>query len=100
MEIEKLDINAVCFGILCNFTPVCGEKRAKEAVAVVRSLQSENDRLRRGSCPAWELAVRKGLRCCSTCRYYGPDADTAPICHRYLVGKKPCGFCDEWEGYP
>ena len=29
---EKLDINAVCFGILCNFTPVCGEERAKEAV--------------------------------------------------------------------
>ena len=32
MDIEKLDINAVCFGILCNFTPVCGEEKAKEAV--------------------------------------------------------------------
>ena len=32
MDIEKLDINAVCFGILCNFTPVGGEERAKEAV--------------------------------------------------------------------
>ena len=46
MDIEKLDINAVCFGILCNFTPVCGEERAKEAVAVVRSLQTENAQLR------------------------------------------------------
>ena len=46
MEIEKLDINAVCFAILCNFTPVCGEERAKEAVAIVRSLQSENAQLR------------------------------------------------------
>ena len=32
MDIEKLDINAVCFGILCNFTPVCEEEKAKEAV--------------------------------------------------------------------
>ena len=40
MDIEKLDINAVCFGILCNFTPVCGEERAKEAVELVRTLQA------------------------------------------------------------
>lgn len=46
MDIEKLDINAVCFGILCNFTPVCGEEKAKEAVALIRSLQAENERLR------------------------------------------------------
>lgn len=46
MNIEKLDINAVCFGILCNFTPVCGEERAKEAVELVRTLQVENDKLR------------------------------------------------------
>lgn len=46
MDIEKLDINAVCFGILCNFTPVCGEERAKEAVELVRTLQAENERLR------------------------------------------------------
>lgn len=45
MDIEKLDINAVCFGILCNFTPVCGEKKAKEAVALIRSLQTENEKL-------------------------------------------------------
>lgn len=46
MDIEKLDINAVCFGILCNFTPVCGEERAKEAVEIVRKLQTENEKLR------------------------------------------------------
>lgn len=46
MDIEKLDINAVCFGILCNFTPVCGEERAKEAVELVRTLQAENEKLR------------------------------------------------------
>lgn len=48
MDIEKLDINAVCFGILCNFTPVCGEERAKEAVELVRTLQAENEKLRAG----------------------------------------------------
>lgn len=46
MDIEELDINAVCFGILCNFTPVCGEERAKEAVELVRTLQAENEKLR------------------------------------------------------
>lgn len=46
MDYGKLDINAVCFGILCNFAPICGEKRAKEAVELVRSLQSENEKLR------------------------------------------------------
>lgn len=46
MDIEKLDINAVCFGILCNFTPICGEERAKEAVELVRALQAENKRLK------------------------------------------------------
>ena len=46
MDIERLDINAVCFGILCNFTPVCGEERAKEAVELVRTLQAENEKLR------------------------------------------------------
>lgn len=45
MEVNNADINSVCFGILCNFTPICGEDRAKEAVSIVRSLQAENDRL-------------------------------------------------------
>lgn len=43
---DNLDINAVCFGILCNFAPVCGEDRAKEAANIVRQLQAENARLR------------------------------------------------------
>lgn len=46
MDIERLDINAVCLGILCNFTPVCGEDRAEEAAGLVRTLQSENEKLR------------------------------------------------------
>lgn len=46
MEIEKLDINAVCLGILCNFPRFCGKERAKEAAAFVRALQTENERLR------------------------------------------------------
>ena len=46
MGIEKVDINAVCFGILCNFTPICGEERAKEAAGLVRALQAENEKLR------------------------------------------------------
>lgn len=46
MDIEELNIRAVCFGILCNFTPICGEERAKEAVEIVRKLQAENERLR------------------------------------------------------
>lgn len=45
MEVNNADINSVCFGILCNFTPICGEDRAKEAVAIVRSLQAENQKL-------------------------------------------------------
>lgn len=45
MEVNNADINSVCFGILCNFTPICGEDRAKEAVSIVRSLQAENKKL-------------------------------------------------------
>jgi len=45
MDIERLDINAVCLGILCNFTPVCGEDRAEEAAGLVRTLQSELERV-------------------------------------------------------
>ena len=45
MDIEKLDINAVCFGILCNFTPVCGEERAKKRLSLSAN-QAENEKLR------------------------------------------------------
>lgn len=46
MEAGKKDINELCLGILCNFTPVCGEERAKEAVALIRSLQAELEQAR------------------------------------------------------
>ena len=59
MDIEKLDINAVCFGILCNFTPVCGEERAKEAVELVRTLQAENEKLRTGLKSNVDLVFRQ-----------------------------------------
>ena len=52
MEIEKLDVNAVCFGILCNFPHFCGEERAKEAAELVRALQSENEKLK-AEVPRW-----------------------------------------------
>ena len=45
MDIERLDINAVCLGILCNFTPVCGEDRAKEAAGLLATFQAENEKL-------------------------------------------------------
>lgn len=45
MEVSDADIRSVCFGILCNFTPICGEDKAKEAVSIVRSLQAENKKL-------------------------------------------------------
>ena len=53
---DKLDINAVCFGILCNFPPVCGEEKAKEAVALIRSLQAENEKLRAELCRELDAA--------------------------------------------
>ena len=46
MDVNELDINAVCFGILCNFPLFCGETRAKEAVELVRIIYTENEQLR------------------------------------------------------
>lgn len=46
MDIAELDINAVCFGILCNFPQFCGEERAKEAAELVRALYAERETLR------------------------------------------------------
>ena len=43
--IKEIDIKSVCFGILCNFTPICGEKRAKEASNLVSELYAENQKL-------------------------------------------------------
>lgn len=46
MDIAELDINAVCFGILCNFPQFCGEERAKEAAELVHALYAERETLR------------------------------------------------------
>ena len=46
MDIAERDINAVCFGILCNFPQFCGEERAKEAAELVRALYAEREILR------------------------------------------------------
>lgn len=42
---KELYVNSVCFGILCNFSPICGEERAKEAASFVRNLYAENKRI-------------------------------------------------------
>jgi hypothetical protein len=39
MKADKININAVKFGIMCNFTPFCGEERAREAVELIRELE-------------------------------------------------------------
>ena len=41
----NIEVNAVCFGILCNFTPVCGKERAKEAAEFVRKIYEERKSL-------------------------------------------------------
>ena len=46
MDVAELDVNAVCFGILCNFPQFCGEERAKEAAELVRALYAERKALR------------------------------------------------------
>lgn len=45
MEYNEIDVNAVCFGILCNFQQFCGEERAKEAAALVRKIYEDNKKL-------------------------------------------------------
>lgn len=102
MDIEKLDINAVCFGILCNFTPVCGEERAKEAVELVRKLQAKNEKLRA------ELEQVKRERDeaiktifqwvgCPECKWWD-SADE--WCEKYDREADSCGGCEspEWRG--
>ena len=39
MKADKININALKFGIMCNFTPFCGEERAKEAVEFITELE-------------------------------------------------------------
>lgn len=45
MDYNEIDVNAVCFGILCNFQQFCGEERAKEAAALVRKIYGDNKKL-------------------------------------------------------
>ena len=45
MDYNEIDVNAVCFGILCNFQQFCGEERAKEAAALVRKIYEDNKKL-------------------------------------------------------
>lgn len=100
MDIEKLDINAVCFGILCNFTPVCGEERAKEAVELVRKLQTENERLRAEleQVKREKDAAASDLE--SVMAYRGDNLDTCQFCRNgqcYVRGgTKQC--LPQWRG--
>ena len=100
MDIEKLDINAVCFGILCNFTPVCGEERAKEAVELVRKLQTENKRLRDEleQVKREKDAAASDLE--SVMAYRGDNLDTCQFCKNgqcYVRGgTKQC--LPQWRG--
>lgn len=73
MKTEKMDINAVCFGILCNFTPVCGEERAKEAVALIRSLQAELEQARQDCA----VAEKNHMRCENQLRQAKAERDAA-----------------------
>ena len=98
MEKEISDINTVCFGILCNFTPVCGKERAEEAAKLVRSLQAENEKLR----AELERVKRErdaAVDCCSgycaSCLFVKDCAkhdmnDAAPTRWYY-------GDCEDWE---
>ena len=100
MDIEKLDINAVCFGILCNFTHVCGEERAKEAVELVRKLQTENERLRDEleQVKREKDAAASDLE--SVMAYRGDNLDTCQFCKNGQChvrgGTKQC--LPQWRG--
>lgn len=82
MDIEKLDINAVCFGVLCNFTPICGKERAEEAVKIIRSIEAENVRLRT------ELEQVKHQ--CAEYRVYYDDLSSKPDCN--TCTNEGCGY--------
>lgn len=44
---SPIEVNAVIFGIQCNFPGVCGEARTKEAVSVIRAMQRELEEYQR-----------------------------------------------------
>ena len=39
MKADKINIKALKFGIMCNFTPICGKERARESVELIRELE-------------------------------------------------------------
>lgn len=104
MDVEKLDINAVCFGILCNFTPVCGEERAKEAAGFVRTLQAENEKLRaeleqvkaeRDAAVSWAQKYTESIDMpCVACKHNTGDYVCTAICGNCgPMGAESC----KWE---
>ena len=94
MKTEKMDINAVCFGILCNFTPVCGEERAKEAVALIRSLQAELEQAKAER----DAAIKDIPHKCWSCRngFYTENGFDCNETH-YKSGHKDC-LSWQWRG--
>ena len=82
MDIAELDVNAVCFGILCNFPQFCGEERAKEAAELVRALYAERETLRADL--ARVTAERDGYK-----SYYN-DLSSKPDCN--TCEKRDCEY--------
>ena len=103
MDIAELDINAVCFGILCNFPQFCGEERAKEAAELVHALYAERETLRADL--ARVTAERDGAvkdlkkwNICATCGHYSPygKKSNCKTKSAHISGGNWAG-CSEWE---
>ena len=102
MDSEKLDINAVCFGILCTFTPVCGEERAKEAAELVRKLHAENEKLRdeMEQVKRERDAVIEQLHgMCNVCKHYYPyhNRGKCAFCEHETIRDTKIPPVDNWE---
>lgn len=35
---------------------------------------------------------------CFSCRFFGPETDMCPICHKTMTYMRPCETCGAWEG--
>lgn len=91
MKVKELDINAICFAILCNFTPICGEERAKEAATIVRELYLENkDLISRAEKAERELKIAIGALV-GQCKYCRKKEECTSR-------KGPHIYCWEWVG--
>lgn len=72
MKIEEADVLAVCLGIFCNFTRVCGEEKARETENIVRELYREYKRMADDLAlieRSLERSPHNGLVTCKECRY-------------------------------